>query len=197
MQFFKASLKKYTDEQLMQKATEGNGRAFEELYERYATKLLSYFHRMLWKDKELAEDSLHKLFLKIIENPEQFDTTRNFKTWLYSAAHNLCKNEYRRMKNHLPDETVAQQPAMGEQSMPPMQENTFDNKQFLTALDTELDLLTDNHRQTFELRYFEHLSLKEIADIMQCSEGTVKSRLFYALKALSQKLKPFKNLLQQ
>ena len=64
----------------MTKAAEGNGAAFEELYARYSGKLLSYFKRMLWSDKELAEDCLHKLFLKIIEKPELFDTSRNFKT---------------------------------------------------------------------------------------------------------------------
>lgn len=197
MQLFKASLAKNTDEELMQKATAGNSRAFEELYNRYATKLLGYFTRMLWKDRELAEDCLHKLFLNIIEKPELFNPSRSFKTWLYSSAHNLCKNEYRRMKHQSPDDGMIQQPAVSEPALPAIQEHLFDNKQFLAALETELEQLGENHRQTFELRYFDHLSLKEIALVMECSEGTVKSRLFYALKALSQKLTPFKNLLQQ
>ncbi|HYG14948.1 MAG TPA: sigma-70 family RNA polymerase sigma factor [Bacteroidia bacterium] len=201
MQFFRQSLKKYSDEELMQRAGEGNSRAFDELYGRYSARLFTYFHRMLWKNKELAEDCLHRLFLKIIEKPELFNTEKNFKTWIYSAAHNMCKNEYRRMEQHKnADDTV--QSGVGSESLInikddyPLPGNMLDNKLFMRSLENELDSLSENHRQTFTLRYFEHLSLKEIADIMECSEGTVKSRLFYALKQLADKLKPFKNLLQ-
>lgn len=192
----KPSLKKYTDEELMQKAAAGQNAAFEELYERYSSRMLGYFHRMLWKDKELAEDCLHKLFLNIIEKPRQFDTSRSFKTWLYSAAHNICKNEYRRMENR-PPATQPQEPVMGEESFAPLQEHQYDNKLFLQALENELGQLGDAHSQTFRLRYFEQLSMKEIADIMECPEGTVKSRLFYTIKVLSQKLKPFKTLISK
>lgn len=201
MQFFRQNLKKYSDEELMRKASEGNPRAFDELYERYSARLLTYFHRMLWKNKELAEDCLHRLFLKIIEKPGLFKTDRNFKTWIYSAAHNMCKNEYRRMEYHkITDDTV--QSGVGAESFNdikdnyPLPGNMLDNKLFMHSLECELDNLSENHRQVFTLRYFEHLSLKEIADVMECSEGTVKSRLFYALKQLAEKLKPFKNLLQ-
>ncbi len=196
MQFIKNKYTKYTDEELMTKAAEGNGSAFEELYARYSGKLMSYFRRMLWSDKELAEDCLHKLFLKIIEKPELFDTSRNFKTWIYSAAHNICKNEYRRMDTH-PNINNTQQSVMGEEALPPMQERAVDNQKFLDDLEQELETLGENHRTTFRLRYFEHLSLKEIAEVMECSEGTVKSRLYYSLKALADKLKPYKSLLKQ
>lgn len=192
----KTSLKKHTDEELMQKAAEGQNTAFEELYERYSAKMLGYFHRMLWKDKELAEDCLHKLFLNIIEKPGQFDTSRSFKTWLYSAAHNICKNEYRRMENR-PPAIEPQEPVIGEVSFAPLQENQYDNKLFIQALENELDVLGEAHSRTFRLRYFEQLSMKEIAEIMECPEGTVKSRLFYTIKVLSQKLKPFKTLISK
>lgn len=180
----------------MQKASQGNGAAFEELYIRYGAKLLSYFKRMLWNDKELAEDCLQKLFLRIIEKPELFDTNRNFKTWIYSAAHNICKNEYRRMDTH-PNINKTQQPVLGEEALPPSQERKVDHQRFLNDLEEELETLGENHRTTFRLRYFEHLSLKEIAEVMECSEGTVKSRLYYSLKTLADKLKPYKTLLKQ
>lgn len=196
MPFFKNQYTKYTDEELMGKAAKGDGSAFEELYARYSNKLFGYFRRMLWQNKELAEDCLHKLFLKVIEKPELFDTSRNFKTWIYSAAHNICKNEYRRMETH-PNINTTQQPVMGEESLPPMQDKKVDNQKFLNDLEVELQQLSDKHRETFKLRYFEHLSLKEIAEVMECSEGTVKSRLYYALKALADKLKPYKSLLKQ
>ncbi len=196
MQFFKQNYIKYTDEELMDKAADGNNNAFEEIYNRYSAKLLGYFKRMLWRDNELAEDCLHKLFLKIIEKPELFDSTRSFKTWIYSAAHNICKNEYRRMETH-PNINTTQHPIIGEEALPPNQERSVDNSKFLKDLEAELEGISEKHSHTFKLRYFEHLNLKEIAEIMECSEGTVKSRLYYALKALADKLKPYKTLLQK
>src|SRR5215212_7422084 len=161
MRFFRQDLKKYSDEELMQKACEGNSRAFDELYERYSARLLTYFHRMLWKNKELAEDCLHRLFLKIIEKPELFKADRNFKTWIYSAAHNMCKNEYRRMEQHKnADDTVQSGAGTEIKDNYPLPGNIMDNKLFMRSLENELDSLSENHRQTFTLRYFEHLSLK-------------------------------------
>lgn len=193
MRFFRSSLQNHTDEELMQKAAAGNSHAFEIIYERYSAKLLGYFHRMLWKDRELAEDCLHKLFLKLIEKPELFNAQYSFKTWIYSIAHNMCKNEYRRMEKINGDNI--QQKVAADAAEKPLGDLALDNKKFIAALDKELGQLGENHRQTFELRYFEHNSIKEIAQIMQCSEGTVKSRLFYTLKALAKNLGAYKNLL--
>ena len=67
----------------------------------------------------------------------------------------------------------------------------YDVDFFINSLNTELDNLSKKHNQTFNLRHKELLSIKEISVIMKCSEGTVKSRLFYATKELSSKLKLF------
>ena len=62
---------------------------------------------------------------------------------------------------------------------------------FLHGLDEALKHLSETHREVFVLRYQEELSIKEISEIMTCSEGTVKSRIFYALRKLSQRLQAF------
>jgi len=80
----------------MQRVHEGNEHALEEIYHRYASLLLKYFHRMLWREEEKAQDFLHDLFLKIIEQPHRFKTEAKFSTWIYSVANNMCKNEYRK-----------------------------------------------------------------------------------------------------
>src|SRR4051794_3865958 len=85
-----------TDEELMRLVQRGEERALTELYHRYSKKLVRYFHRMLWRDDDKAQDFLHDLFIKIIEKPDQFNPERKFSTWIYSAAFNMCKNEYRR-----------------------------------------------------------------------------------------------------
>ncbi len=79
--------------------------AFDELYERYSTRLLHYFYRMLGKETEKAQDFLQDLLLKIVEKPHLFDTRQRFSTWVYTIASNMCKNEYRRLQ-------VRQQPAL-------------------------------------------------------------------------------------
>src|SRR4051812_29743498 len=83
------------DEDLMHAVCSGSTLAFEELYRRYARRLLGYFVRMLKFDHAVAEDALQDLFMKIAERPEQFDRSRSFKTWVFSLASNSCKNHYR------------------------------------------------------------------------------------------------------
>ena len=68
MLFFKPSYKKSSDEELMLSISKGDKKAFDELYVRYADALLRYFSRLLWKDREKAEDFVHDLFAKIIQN---------------------------------------------------------------------------------------------------------------------------------
>ncbi len=99
--FFKPKLSRLPDEELMQKIKQGSEAALTELYQRYSTFLLRYFTRLLWNNRAMAEDFLHDLFLKIIHNPQYFDANRKFSTWVYSVAHNMCKNEYRKKRNEL------------------------------------------------------------------------------------------------
>lgn len=74
----------------------GDKRSFDELYSRYSSPLKGYFEKMLWRDSLKAEDMLHDLFSKIIRNPAYFDTQKSFRTWVFSVAGNMCKNEYKK-----------------------------------------------------------------------------------------------------
>jgi len=185
MKFFRKSISDWTDESLMHALGEGNQHAFTELYERYAGKLRGYFRNMLWRDEEKAEDFVHDLFAKIIQHPELFDTGRSFKTWVFSVASNMCKNEYKRMevrKNtiHGADTSYA---ASTENVM-----NQVQDVQFMEDFEEKLQELDDKHRSVFTLRHLDGLALKEIAEILQINEGTVKCRLFYATKFLANQL---------
>ena len=94
MRLFRPKYSELTDEQLMLQFSGGQKGAFDELYKRYASLMLSYFNRMLWRDREKAEDFMHDLFAKIIKDPSSFDATKNFKTWFYSVANNMCKTRF-------------------------------------------------------------------------------------------------------
>ncbi len=190
MKIFRAQHNTFTDEELMQAISKGDKRAFDELYNRYAAALLRYFMRMLWKDREKSEDFVHDLFAKIVNKPEYFDPTRSFKTWVYSVANNMCKNEYKKaevrkgMSNGLDNHY-----ALSDTSVNVM--NEVQDSFFQEAFVKNLAELDDKHKEVFSLRHIEGLSIKEIAEVLEINEGTVKSRLFYATKYLAESLKEF------
>src|SRR6266568_4196340 len=87
----------FTDEILIVRMINGDCKAFNTLYARYKDRLLYYFYRMLGNSNEKAQDFLQDIFMKLIDKAETFDSSRKFSTWIFSIAHNMCKNEYRRM----------------------------------------------------------------------------------------------------
>ncbi|MDR3609813.1 MAG: RNA polymerase sigma factor [Ignavibacteriaceae bacterium] len=194
MQFLKPDYKKLSDEDLMAMLLKKNQLAFEELYLRYSKKLFSYFYRMLNRNKDKAKDFLHDLFLKIIEKPQLFDPARSFSPWFYSLAFNMCKNEYKKIK--IRDDYSASY-ASSVNSTDKFIDDDLDLNSFIRELYLHLEDVDNDHRSAFLLRYGNNLSIKEIAETMDCPEGTVKSRLYYTIKYLSDKLtiyKPEKNI---
>lgn len=177
------------DEELMEAISNGHQKAFGILYDRWSKIMLNYFYKMLWQDREKAEDFMQDLFTKIIHKPYLFNPARSFKTWIYSVANNMCKNEYRKQDvrkdtNNNLNENIS---VAGTES--PDKQHDFN--QFNERLKEELNELSDNHRKVFIMRFKQNLSIKEIAEIMKTSEGTIKSRIFYTLKQLSENLKEF------
>lgn len=194
MRLLKTTYKELTDEQLILEMQNGKELAFQELYDRYAKHLYQYFYRRMWKDKEKAEDFVHDLFTKIIHNPKAFDTSRSFKTWVFSVANNMTINEYKK-------QSVRQVVSSGmEDNLAVAHSSALDTElqdsMFKEALEKELEQLDEKHREAFELRHIQGFSVKEIADTLGINEGTVKSRVFYAVKQLTGKLMEFKVGLQ-
>jgi RNA polymerase sigma-70 factor (ECF subfamily) len=183
----------HSDEELMALVRERNGQAFEALYDRYAKRLYNYFLRMLWKDREKAKDFTQDLFAKVADKPDMFDPTKTFSTWLYTIACNMCKNEYAK---HEVRSRVHKDIKSGDSFTElPLGGKGMDRSEFMQKLKTALDDLDEVKRTTFELRFDQELTIPEIAEVMQCNEGTVKSRIFYVLKDLSIKLKAYESLL--
>jgi RNA polymerase sigma factor (sigma-70 family) len=130
----------------------------------------------------------------LIRQPELFDVNRTFKTWMYAVASNMCKNEYRKnetRKEYKSDVDTAFQYIDSKENI--LQQTQ--NAQFKQAFLTELKKMDQKHREVFSFRHLDGLSIKEIADILLISEGTVKSRLFYATKHLAHVLKEFEHVL--
>ncbi len=189
---FGINYKKQKDEKLMQRLQNGDVRAFDELYERYSKRLLHFFYRMLGKDQEKSQDFLQDLFLKVIEKPQLFNTDKRFSTWLFTIAHNMCKNEYRRLKVRVNGQQyIGNFNVTAADVVLPNIERQLDNSQFKGLVLEQLESMSEAKRSTFLLRYQEHFSIKEIGEILECSEGTVKSRLFYTTKMLAERLQAY------
>jgi len=177
-----------TDQFLIGRIAEGETRSFDELYRRYSQRLLHYFARMLGAEK--AQDFLQELFLKVIEKAASFAVDGSFSTWAFSIAHNMCCNEYRHMA--VRQNTVAADvDQLLSPEVRPGIERRIDHTAFVESLTAELEDLDQVKRSTFLLRFQEEFSIDDIARIMNCSAGTVKSRLFYTTRLLAERLKVF------
>lgn len=168
----------------MQQIVAGNQAAFSELYLRYKGRMYYYFYRMLGNSADQANDFLQELFMKLIEKPESYRAEYNFSTWLYSIANNMCKNEYRRRSIRKEYQEEGTAPASFEQ----ISDAGIEPEQLMEKVFQTLEMLGEEHRSAFLLRYREGFSVKEVAEILDLAEGTVKSRLFYARKLLAEKL---------
>lgn len=173
-----------SDEHLMTAIYSGNTGAFNELYQRYSKRLLYYFFRMLGNCREKSQDFLQDIFVKIIERPELFDTGRKFSTWIFSVAHNMCKNEYRRLA--IRNNTVLE--ADFEQYSGLSEPDLSDGQITAHQIYDGLECLGESEKTAFLLYYREDFSLQEIGRVLSIPEGTVKSKLFYARKKLLDKL---------
>ena len=172
-------MKHLSDEQLIEifQSNKGNkGQiAFINLYNRYAKLMLNFFYFSLDNDYNKAQDFLQDLFVKILEKHHTFNNTQFFKAWIYRIASNMCINEFRKngvikkYQDHIKSssEIVTLDP-----------ETERDLRRCITDLNTE-------QRSLIIMRFKLKLSIKEIAHIYECPEGTIKSRLFFATKELS------------
>jgi RNA polymerase sigma-70 factor, ECF subfamily len=182
--------KNYTqlkDEELMPFVVKGNERAFDELYNRYSSKMHYYFFRMLGQNQDRADDFTQDLFIRVIEKGVYFDTNQRFSTWIYAVAGNMCKNEYRRLERR-PEQALPENYEMAMARDGLYLESETDQHLFREHLQKALESLDFTHRQCFILRYQQDLGLREISEILGCPEGTVKSRLYYTLRKLAAQL---------
>ena len=155
---------------------------FNEIYARYSCRLLHFMFRMLGHNEAKAQDFLQDVFMKIVSAPEKFDTSRVFKTWVFTVAANLCKNSYRTKPP-----AIVELSEIGDLAGQPVS-HQMDDQLFKKDLLTALDSLAPAYREVFILRYHEGLALNEIAIVADCPLGTVKSRLHSATRLLSEKL---------
>src|SRR5436309_1244802 len=175
----------------------GEERAFQELVERYQTRLLNFIYRTIG-DREKAEDLVQEVFIRVHRHLHRFDRSKKFSTWVYTIASNLAKNELRnRSRNPL----VLFQTMQGnnDDEDRPLQfedptsrpDDLFRRRHLRELVEDTVAKLPEHHRQVFVLRELEGKSYEEIAEITSCNLGTVKSRLNRARTAFAAIIEPY------
>ena len=175
-----------SDEQLMKRAARGNDRAFEELYNRHARRLQGFFVRRLGNDAELAADFMHDTFLRLYAARETYREGRNFRTWLFTIAYNLCRNYHRNQLTIISDEGI-------DITDDANFEVDLEMKDLHDALRAVLRKLPEPYAMLFSLHYEEELTVPQIANIVDLPEGTVKSRLHKTMNIIKQNLKQYEH----
>jgi len=148
-------------------------------YNRYFISLARYLF-WLTGDMENSKDIAQNTFIKIMNNPELFDNKKNFKVWLFAIAKNKWKNDFRARSTKLKFEKKL----MLHQPVPQESAEIGTHEQRVSQVNSAIENLSDNHKEVIVLKYTSNFTIEEMAEILECSEGTVKSRLFYAIKDL-------------
>jgi RNA polymerase sigma-70 factor, ECF subfamily len=182
------------DEELVASAKDGDRGAFEELVERHKRKAYHIAFDFA-RDREEAKDLSQEAFLKAFTNLKKFDGRSSFYTWFYRILVNLCL-DYKRRQKRAPadefDETVEHQVEPShEPRMPISPDQHVFAGQFSRKVGIALEALPAKQRTAFILKNHQGLSIKEIAEMMQTAEGTVKVHLHRAVTSLRQRLAEF------
>lgn len=187
-----------TDAQLVARAQRGEQRAFELLVMKYQRRIERLIGRMV-RDDALVQDIAQESFIRAYRALPQFRGDSAFYTWMYRIAVNTAKKALMDLKRDPVIFESALQPADdGEETssrqIEPSDGETPDavlaSKEIAQAVNAAVEALSDDLRQAITLREIEGLSYDEIADVMNCPIGTVRSRIFRAREAIAERLRP-------
>lgn len=181
------------DQILVERSLQGEQQAFGQLVGRYQKPVYNLAYRMTGR-REDAENLTQETFLRAYAKLETFQLERRFSPWLFRIASNLCINwKNRRERRELSldslDEGQKEQLVFSDTSADPLSQ--IEQDQLQTLLQQEILALPIRYRLVFTLRYLEDHSCREIAEILEMPEGTVKTHLFRARRILKEKLEGF------
>lgn len=177
-----------SDWELVRRCKASDRTAFHELVERYQRKAVAIALGML-HDREDALDVAQEAFAKVFTNIQQFKEESSFYTWLYRIVVNLAIDRQRQKSRQPLFERDSDNGEESRIALIPAETNTdpyeqIKEKEMSEHIRAAIAQLTPAHKAVILLREVEGLSYEEISDMLQCSRGTVMSRLHYARKRL-------------
>jgi RNA polymerase sigma-70 factor, ECF subfamily len=169
------------DFDLVRRVAAGDEAAFAELYDLYAPPVYNYLLRLV-NESAVAEDILQEVFLALWRGARNFRAEAQVKTWLLRIAHHQAVSWLRRKRAVLwSDDELDQEAAVS-------LEDDLTGSWQIDQLRGALARLSPKHRAVIELTFVHGLSYLEIAQVMNCPIGTVKSRMSYALRHMNELL---------
>ncbi len=180
----------FTDEELMCLVQKGNMSAFSELAGRYERKLLNFLYRYVGNTAQ-AEDLLQATLLRVYRARWRFKGNGKFSTWLHTIAANLAKDYLRKTKKY---RFVSLEAPVGQNSnvidfceaKGESASDSAEKKEISRIVRLAVDKLPHPQRLAILLSHYESMDYAEIARVLRCSKGTVKSRVFRAKMKLKQ-----------
>jgi RNA polymerase sigma-70 factor, ECF subfamily len=168
------------DEAWLAAIAKGDRRAFDELYREYGPRIFRFAYRLI-HDRTKAEEVTNDVMLEIWKHAGHFEQRSSVSTWILGIARHRTLNAIRNKTLHIaPLEEADEVPDEADTA-----EQELDHTTIAKALRAALDKLSPEHREVIELSFFNDLSYKEVAEITNCPENTVKTRMFYAKKRLT------------
>lgn len=180
-----------TENELILKAQKGDAVAFEELIYRY-DKMVLRLALKYTADPDDAKDIYQEVFIRVYKNLSGFQFNSEFSTWLFRITTNMCitykrkQNKFNQVAIDADDETsFVSQMSRSEDLSPEVitEKSEFENK-----IHKALESLSPNQKMSFLLKHYEGYKIKEISEMMNCKEGTIKKYLFDAVRKLQLKL---------
>ena len=183
-----------TDQQLVERAQKGDNQAFDLLVRKYQHKIIGLIGRYVHDHAEV-QDVAQEAFIKAYRALGKFRAESAFYTWMYRIAINTAKNHLVSRGRRPPGsdldivdaEIVDHSGRLADSETP---EAAMARDQLKAAVFEAIDNLPDDLRTAITLRELEGLSYEDIANIMQCPVGTVRSRIFRAREAVDQHIQP-------
>jgi RNA polymerase sigma-70 factor, ECF subfamily len=183
------------DRQLVTRAQSGDKRAFELLVEKYQRKLARLLSRFI-RDPAEVEDVTQEAFIKAYRALPAFRGDSAFYTWLYRIGINTAKNYLMAMGRRAPTSTeIEAEDAEGYDEGEQLRdintpESVLLTKEIAETVNATIQQLPEELRTAIQLREIEGMSYEDIAKVMDCPIGTVRSRIFRAREAIAEKLRP-------
>jgi RNA polymerase sigma-70 factor (ECF subfamily) len=186
------------DALLVERVKLGDVRAFEMLVVKYQRRIERLVGRMV-RDADLVQDIAQETFIRAYRALPQFRGDSAFYTWLYRIAVNTAKKALVELKRDplVPESSLAIQDDGDETSRVENEltdretpEGLLASKEIAAAVNAAIEALSEDLRQAITLREIEGLSYEEIAEMMNCPIGTVRSRIFRAREAIAARLRP-------
>jgi RNA polymerase sigma-70 factor (ECF subfamily) len=180
-----------SDEALVQRCQKGEMKAFDELVTKHRGRVYAMIQNMVKNDAD-AWDLSQDVFLKVWKALPKFEARAQFSTWMYRITHNVVYDWMRKRKmqtvGELDDGLLdGERIAAGAQATPTQAarpDRALEHEELRLKIEEALEKISPEHRETIVLREVNGLEYREIAEVMECSIGTVMSRLFYARKKL-------------